>query len=105
MTEYNKKHLDYPKPFTTYAHRTVTFSAGADSDISSSGLFDKLEFAYEVLIRNGSTAISVKFNSTDNDPVPIGASDSFGVSGYLVHSIYITASGGGTANIYTTGWK
>jgi hypothetical protein len=106
MTEYSKKNIWYPKPYTAYAHRTVTVSGSSvDYDASESGLFDKLEFAYEALIRNGSSAISVKFNSVDSDPVPIAANDNFGVSGYLISNIYVTASGGGDVEVYMMGWK
>jgi len=104
--KYSTRTTWYPKPYTAYSHRTVTVSGSSvDYDVSDSGLFNKLEFAYEILIRNGAGDISVKFNSVDNDPVPILANDNFGVSGYLISSIYVTASGGGDVEVYTMGWK
>jgi hypothetical protein len=96
----------YPRPYNAYAHATVTVSGGENIRASEvSNLFSRLTTAYEILIRNGGEDVMVKFNSADNDAIPIKASDNFGTAGYNVHEMFLTTSGGGTIEIYTMGWK
>jgi hypothetical protein len=105
---YNTRKGWYPKPYTAYSSIDITVSGSTnDHNIRDNTIFfSKLQSPNEVLIRNGSEPISVKFNSVDNDIVNLVAYDFFQVAGLTIHNIYITVSGStdATFNMFTLGW-
>jgi hypothetical protein len=95
------------KPYLTYAHVELTTS-GAISDydmVANSSLFSNLTTANEILVRAGADDFSVKFNSVDNDSIPIDATAAFGVGSLVINNLYITCSGATTIRVYVAGWK
>jgi hypothetical protein len=104
---YSGRNQSIPKPLTGYACKDITVS-GSVVDYSlkdNTDLFSNVSEPVQMLLRNGSAAISFKLNNSTNDPIPIVASDYWGIDGFVISDILVTVSGGATMNIYTQGWR
>jgi hypothetical protein len=95
------------KPYSVYASSNVTVSGSAtDYSLSSNTtLFDKITSPVELLLRNGSVAINIKFNSTSNDTVALAADSDFGVQNLIITDVYITTTDEASFDIFMMGWK
>jgi len=107
--DYGGRKAEGAKPFSGYACKYVTIS-GTSSDYSlrdNTTLFDIISNPVQVLIRNGSQNIMVKFNNLECDLVRISANADFGVDSFVINDIYVTVSGVSDASmdIFTLGWN
>jgi hypothetical protein len=105
--KYSGRNAGAAKPYAGYASLTITVS-GAQTDYSLlqyTTLFDSVTSPAELLLRNGSSMINIKFNSTNNNSIPVYANTDFGVQGLSVSDVFITCSGNATFDIFTLGWK
>ena len=98
-----------PKPFSGYACKDITVSGGAvDYSLKdNSTLFNTVTGPIQTWVRNGESDISFKFNSVDNDSIPLLANSDWWVDGFVVTDILVTVSGvsDATMNVYTLGWR
>jgi hypothetical protein len=98
-----------PKPFSGYSCKDIVVSGGLTnySLKEHTDLFDTVTGPIQILIRNGAESITVRFNSVDNDPIPLLGDVDWGVDGLIVMDIFVTVSGSSdaTMNIYTQGWR
>jgi hypothetical protein len=107
--DYSGRSSGLPKPFKAYASGEITVS-GIQADYSlkdNSTLFDTVVSPVEILIRNGSSAVTVKFNDSANDSIPISGDDAFGVQNLIVTDILVTTTVSGltSLSVYTQGWR
>jgi hypothetical protein len=104
--DYNVRKKVSDRPYGAYACNTITVSGVSDYSLKdNTTLFDILRHPVEVVIRNGSQDIAVKFNSNTNSSVPIYADTDFGVSSLVVSDLFVTVSGSVTVTIFTLGWS
>jgi hypothetical protein len=104
---YSHRNIVSDKPYSAYASVVLTIS-GAASDYSvqdNSTLFSKLTVAHELLIKDGDSDFTIKFNQASNDSIPIVKAGQISIEGYSITDIFITASGNLTVNLVTLGWK
>jgi hypothetical protein len=105
--KYSGKKSLGPKPYSGYASKEITVS-GAAVDYSlkdNTELFSVVMSPVEFLLRNGSTNISFKFNSNENDVISLSGNTDFGVQGFIVNDIFVTTSGLATFEVFTLGWQ
>jgi hypothetical protein len=106
---FSTRNSEFPKAYSAYASQTVTVS-GSATDYSlkdNTTLFDVVSMPVEVLIRNGSSNISFKYNSINNDTILLYANCDYGTQSFRVTDILVTVSGSNPASmdISTLGWK
>jgi hypothetical protein len=104
--DYSVRRKVTDRPYGAYACKTVTVSGVSDYSLKThSTLFNTLQNPAELVIRNGSQDITVKFNSSANDPIPVYADTDFGTSSLIVNDLFLTVSGSSTITIFTLGWS
>ena len=104
--DYSTRKAYTNKPYEAYGACTITVSGVSDYSVKdNTSLFDVLTYPVELVVRNGSQDITVKFNSNTNDSVPVYADTDWGVSSFAVSDLFVTVSGSCTITIFTLGWS
>jgi hypothetical protein len=96
-----------PKSFSGYACKEITVTSGVvDYSLKTyTELFSVVSSPIQTLIRNGSSGIRFKFNSSSNDSIPLAANADWGIEGYIITDILVTTSGAASFDVFTLGWR
>lgn len=109
MADYQKRKIDYPKPYTSYRSKEVTVSGSETNyDVASGiGLFDTMQYPNELMIRVYDNPAYFRLNAVDNDLITIKADESMVFDNMVISNVYITTDSGSAAEVhlFTRGYR